>query len=399
MRVLCINRYFSFAGGVERYLIDLCSQFQKDNMEVDILFCEGKKNVPYKKAYIIPEFWDRRKKLTCEMISELQSVIGDSRPDVIFLNNMDNGGIVSLLASTIPTVRYIHGHANTCPDGKRLLSNPTEDCRYPLSLMCAIRAHSRFCMPRSPRKAWYCYHGAKKNLFASVLLPKTIVASSYMKNMLVLNGVPRDKVEILPYFTTWPKETWLEPGDFNRILFVGRISEGKGLLELIESMVGVLAEVHLDVVGDGPLRLQAEEKCRKLGLENRVAFYGVLEGESLKDRYRHNAVLVVPSLWPEPFGIIGLEAAMCCRPTVAFDVGGISEWLKNGETGYLIPSGNFSAMWEKIEELLKSKEKIRKFGTQAADFVAQNFSMTKHVTRLKEIFQEVIDMKIRERQL
>jgi glycosyltransferase involved in cell wall biosynthesis len=90
---------------------------------------------------------------------------------------------------------------------------------------------------------------------------------------------------------------------------------------------------------------------------------------------------------------------MCCRPTVAFDVGGISEWLRNGETGYLIPSGNFSAMWGKIEELLNSREKIRKFGIQAGDFVVQKFSMKKHVTRLKEIFQEVIDMKMRERQL
>lgn len=392
MKVLLVNRYFSLVGGVERYLIDLFDALQKEGHELHILYGEGV-DVFCQKGFRVTELWNGSERLDLRIRKRLEAILSESNPDVIFVNNINNGEAVTLLASEFPTVKYIHGHVDTCPDGKRMLLNPIEACKYKLSLMCAIRAHYRFCMPRSPRKAWYSSRGARKNLSASVLLPQILVASSFMKRLLVSNGVPGHKIEVLPYFTTWPKEAWAEPADYKGLLFVGRLAQGKGLLELLESMARVLVDARLDVVGDGPLRLQAEEKCRQLRLENRVTFYGVLEGEALKARYRHNAILIVPSLWPEPFGIIGLEAAMLCRPTIAFDVGGISDWLKNRETGYLVPPGNFEAMWEKLERLLGVKQQIKEMGIQAREYVASEFSIKKHITRLIEIFQEVGDLK------
>jgi glycosyltransferase involved in cell wall biosynthesis len=163
----------------------------------------------------------------------------------------------------------------------------------------------------------------------------------------------------------------------------------KGILGLIELLARTQSDITMSVVGDGLERQQAEETVQKLGLENRVTFHGWLMGKALKEAYQRNALVVVPSLALEAFGIIGLEAATMCRPTVAFDVGGIGDWLKDSETGYLVKAGDFDQMKNRIEFLLRNPEKGRTMGLKARDYVEKHFSAESHLTELIRIFDSV----------
>src|SRR6185436_12837217 len=91
------------------------------------------------------------------------------------------------------------------------------------------------------------------------------------------------------------------------------------------------------ILGDGNHRAHCERLCRKLGLEDRVQFRGFILRHELKDFYLESSVFVVSSLWPEPFGLVGPEAMRYGLPVVAFDAGGIKEWLIDGQNGYLVP--------------------------------------------------------------
>ncbi len=84
--------------------------------------------------------------------------------------------------------------------------------------------------------------------------------------------------------------------------------------------------IALDVVGGGPRAKELLGKSIKIGVSDRVIFHGWKKNKDLRGFYCDCSALVAPSVWPEPFGICGIEAAISGKPAVAFNVGGISDW-------------------------------------------------------------------------
>src|SRR5207248_708260 len=96
-----------------------------------------------------------------------------------------------------------------------------------------------------------------------------------------------------------------------------------------------------------------------------------------------------PSTWPEPFGLVGLEAAALGVPAIAFDVGGVREWLRPGETGYLVPADppRASRFAEVLVEALSRPAALVEMGARAVA-TAREMSLNRHLDRLEEIFHE-----------
>ena len=125
-----------------------------------------------------------------------------------------------------------------------------------------------------------------------------------------------------------------------RVVFIGRLEKPKGGLILIDAMRAAAAalkrRLSLTLVGDGRERDALESKARSLmgndqGVE--ISFTGWLEREAISAVIDQSDLLAVPSLWPEPFGLVGVEAGMRGLPAVAFEIGGITEWLEDGVNG------------------------------------------------------------------
>lgn len=102
--------------------------------------------------------------------------------------------------------------------------------------------------------------------------------------------------------------------------------------------------------------------------------------------------MVVPSIWPEPFGLIGIEAMYFGKPVVAFDVGGISEWLKDRENGFLVKFPDKKQFAERIKLLLEDSSLTEKFGRNGKEMVKRFLNKEEHINRLLQIYHEVIDM-------
>jgi glycosyltransferase involved in cell wall biosynthesis len=120
-----------------------------------------------------------------------------------------------------------------------------------------------------------------------------------------------------------------------------------------------------------------------------VQFRGFVPPDELQRFYLDASVFVVPSVWPEPFGMVGPEAMRYGLPVVAFDAGGIKEWLIHGENGFLAPWMDTSAFASHIDELLRNKELARQLGRHGRERVNRVYSASGQVTRLEQIFMSV----------
>ena len=131
---------------------------------------------------------------------------------------------------------------------------------------------------------------------------------------------------------------------FWRLLFLGRMDLLKGGRVFLDALPQVAASLdrplRVTFAGDGPdrnawERLAARVKFQDHGLE--IEFVGWLQRRQSESLLANSDLLVMPSLWPEPFGLSGLEAGAHGVPVVAFAVGGIPEWLADDVNGYLAP--------------------------------------------------------------
>ncbi len=126
---------------------------------------------------------------------------------------------------------------------------------------------------------------------------------------------------------------------------------GKGFDLAIEALTYLPREVTLDIVGDGPSRQDLVAQAERVA-PGRVRFAGYVPPERVRAHYDASSIVLVPSRWPEPFGMIGIEAMRRARPVVGAAHGGIPEWLEDGVGGRLVPPGDPAAFARAVSELL-----------------------------------------------
>jgi glycosyltransferase involved in cell wall biosynthesis len=149
----------------------------------------------------------------------------------------------------------------------------------------------------------------------------------------------------------------VEPDDPPHVLYVGRLSEEKGVFELAEAA----RDLPLVVVGDGPLR------------DRLPGTVGFVPPSELPGYFDRAAVVVCPSR-REGYGVVARQAMAHARPVVASAVGGLAEAIVDGESGLLVQSRNPTALREAIERLLGDAELRARLGAAARERVTERYS-------------------------
>jgi glycosyltransferase involved in cell wall biosynthesis len=181
-----------------------------------------------------------------------------------------------------------------------------------------------------------------------------IAASTALAQSASLLGAR--EVRVIPSGVDLPLEVGAE-AEPPQVLYAGRLSAEKGVLELVEAARGM----NLVVAGDGPLR------ARVPGAR------GFVPNDELQALYARAAVVACPSR-REGFGVACLEAMSHGRPVVATGVGGLRDLVVDGETGILVPARDAAALRAALERLLADRELRRRLGAAGRERARERFS-------------------------
>jgi glycosyltransferase involved in cell wall biosynthesis len=287
----------------------------------------------------------------------------------------------------------VHDHDLYCLRSYKYFPLTRRICTRAAGLYCVFPCGAVLARNRNGRLPvrWKSYLARKKEIRLHRHFQRLVVATDYMKQELLRNGFEERRIEIhAPVPQTCDDA---EPGSFddrNLIVYAGQVIRGKGVDVLLESLAQVRAPFECVIFGDGQHRAYCEELGRRLGLNGRVVFRGYQPPDEMQPFYSQASLAVVSSVWPEPFGAVGLEAMRHGLPVVAFDAGGIKEWLHDGQNGYLVPWMDRAGFAQRIESLLRDKALARKLGEHGRHLAREKFGFDQYISGLEEMFEHVI---------
>ncbi len=205
----------------------------------------------------------------------------------------------------------------------------------------------------------------------------------------------RGPIEVIPLGIrqpTFPSATRAQlglPGDRFLAVTVGRLVKRKGIDQLLKALTqpGCL-EVHLVIVGDGPERQPLMELSHQLGLEARVMFAGRVE-ETRKWQILDCADAYLSATVHEGFGLVYLEAMTVGLPVVTFDYGGQVDFLRDGETGYLVPAGDTDGLASAIARVAAHPDEAARMGATNLS-LAPRHHITTCAGEYEALFQRLI---------
>jgi glycosyltransferase involved in cell wall biosynthesis len=149
------------------------------------------------------------------------------------------------------------------------------------------------------------------------------------------------------------------------------------------------SQVRLLVVGTGEDAEWFRTFCHERGLDPYVTFLGHVENRRIATIYQQIDVLVVPSVWPENSPVTITEAMASGIPVIASDVGGISELVEDGVTGYLVPLRDSLAIAERIGRFVARPTLLKTMGEKALAKI-QAYPMQQQVERIVDVYRQAI---------
>jgi glycogen synthase len=173
----------------------------------------------------------------------------------------------------------------------------------------------------------------------------------------------------------------------NELLFVGRLVAEKGLDLLIDSLARLRSrglQPRLTIVGSGPELTPMQKLSENLGLSDQVKFAGPKLGAELVEIFRQHKILVVPSRYDEPFGVVGLEGIAGGCVVVGSSGGGLPEAI--GPCGVTFPNGDAGRLAGALEELLRASDIRDRFLAKAPEHLAR-FHPASIANQYLELFQ------------
>ena len=188
----------------------------------------------------------------------------------------------------------------------------------------------------------------------------------------------------------------LEPAplsfDSPRILFAGRLVLEKGVDVAIDAFAAItnrFPNARLVIAGDGPIRENLEQRAVDLGIKTRVEFIGWVDPEKMPALINSSTIVVMPSRWEEPFGLVALQAAQMARPIVATRVGGLPEVVLQEQTGLLVEKDDTTGVANAIALLLDHPETGVQMGAAGRKRVQESFTMDRLVDEYQSLYQNL----------
>jgi glycosyltransferase involved in cell wall biosynthesis len=216
---------------------------------------------------------------------------------------------------------------------------------------------------------------------------KSVFPDDKTKAFTIPNGVPRSHAV-------------RSDSDEKSVFFSGRHVSEKGLGILLAAwpiVLSALPEASLRIAGTGSQTEHLQRFATLLGVDLRVRWLGWLSRDDNRLEAASASVVVVPSIWQEPFGLVAAEASMAGRPVVASRVGGIPDIVLDHETGLLVPPGDSVSLAVAIRSLLAKPDWANTMGQAGHRHITDKFSIDVFIDRQVDLYSTVVSQWDRDR--
>jgi glycosyltransferase involved in cell wall biosynthesis len=319
-----------------------------------------------------------------EAVRRISCLIKQSKPDLVHCHNIYHQLTPSIIGAAkklgVPVVLTLHDYKPVCPVYNRIHDGqPCSDCLD--GSYFNVLKHR--CADGSLGKSALLYTEAVfQRYLGSYEKVDAFIAPSRFMQRSVAHRFPIERIRLL--YNGVDIDTVRGSGaDEGYVLYLGRISQEKGIETLLKAYASSTANWRLVVAGTGPL---SDELMTKYDSRH---FVGHITGKALSEMIDRASVVVVPSNWYENCPMSVLEAMAYGKPVVASCMGGIPELVEQNKTGLLFDAGNTNELTTALEKLMASPELRKQMGTDARKRVEEQFSLAQHNAGLLEIYQSV----------
>ena len=356
--ILYIGKYNGIVGGIERYMQKSAELLRKNGFTVHYLHTENGGNDPEKFAAAFDSIGE---------FSPEHALTASA--DIVIIHNI----IPPELLKNLPEKRTFfcaHDHNIYCQRHHYYFPVGRINCHLKRNpLLCELCSLGRNEAP--PLEEYRKY--------------QALVLSDFMADNLRKNGF--EKVIKLPAFIrTITREHLFMPDGVLRILFLGQLIRGKGADLMLDSLNILTEPYECTIAGEGKDRAMLEKRVRDAALN--VKFTGfVSEPETL---WENSDILFFPIRWQEPFGLVGLEAMAHGIPVIAFDVGGVREWLSPLENGILVPEKADVTAAGMLGGLAQNRAALEAMGKRGLELAKEKFSEEAFMKKFNELYEGIL---------
>ncbi|WP_158543886.1 glycosyltransferase family 4 protein [Cohnella sp. OV330] len=364
LNILQIADHFGPTGGLERFIYEFTRRLtdrgvlsQVAVMELDSRHDWGEERID---VSVLPD--DRE---------AWEALATRFRPDIIVWHaGPETAKMAELLSAYAPVTATVH--RPLCPSGARLFRDVDEICVHPTGAGCLYRWYARKCgTDISPLEALRALKRSGGLIGALRGCYRVYAVSRSMSDFLSLEGIDPARLSVIDNSFGGNDAAGYPPLQGRRVkeelelLYVGRINYTKGVQYLLRAVRRLLDNgyrVRATIVGDGWFADDMRNLALELGLRKEVVFTGHVNGSAIDAYYDNADILVVPSVWPEPAGLVVPEARRRGKPVVVFDAGGLSEWQSYMDGVYTAKRADVQDLADKIVEASEndhSREAVR----------------------------------------
>jgi glycosyltransferase involved in cell wall biosynthesis len=323
--------------------------------------------------------------------NELCRLLKDSRPDIVHFHNtfplISPAAYYACRDLGVPVVQTLHNYRLFCPAAAFFRDGHVcEDC-LEKGRWQAVR-HACYRQSRSATSAvvamldFHHWYGTWTNLVDCY-----IALSEFSRAKFISAGLPAAKIVVKPNFVLPDPGVGAQSRDF--AVYVGRLSEEKGLRTLIQAWGRLNAKYPLRVIGDGPLFNDLQSEISRSGFSN-VRLDGHLPREEALKVVQGARILIVPSNCYENFGMAIVEAYACCTPVIASRLGAMQEIVEDGRTGLHFTPGDPDDLARKVEWAWSHPDEMREMGGRARAEYEAKYTAERNYTMLMEAYRQAM---------
>lgn len=399
LKILNAGQNYRITGGSDRGQLALESVLRRHGHEVIPFATTHPKNYPTQWSDYFPERVNFEQPTPKDIINFIYSrpaanaiakLIETIPIDIahlhIYYGQLTSSILAPLKQRKIPIIQTLHEYKIVCPVYTLISNNENcQDCQGHRFWKATRKRCNRGSLARSFLSTVESY--LSRALGSVDLVDHFITLSHFQREKIIELGIPAKKVTAIHNFVdTAGIEPNHQPGRY--FLYFGRLERLKGLFTLIEA-ASTLTDTPLLIVGDGSIRSDLETLIQEKELHH-IQLLKFCEGDTLKQLIYNSICSILPSQWYETLGMTLLESFCYGRPVIASAMGGMTEIVRDGVDGYVVPPDNVEELREKMISMAENPQKAVNMGLAGRKKLESQFNSDIYYQKLMEVYVQVL---------